>query len=547
MSNENVNLEIDDYSITDMLTILELIDQDIIDNIDEDNIMKSITNNDIIKKTTYYIEKFKNEYDEDMASFFQEIQYRLTAAKKKYHSDDNNSMKKNVLTPPINLKTDSRYIVTPNLLFDGGDSDVPVINEKTQDVTNTFIPSVVKGTTNPLLTNTFTTFMNIDSRYRQYTSTNSNTDFILDLSEPLKRLLSLQLYSYQIPFSWYIIDSSIGNTCFWIEDLSTNTIVNISIDSGNYTPTSLTTELNSKIVEAGFVFGSTTKPFYYKETQTKIIFNLYGGTYQVDGKEKFTINENTRIIFFDFNFTLECNSPNCGIKLPNYLNETLGWILGFRSPFIYVNPKGNVPSAVLDLNGTRYLIIVIDDYNQNHVNNNLISITEYDNNLKLPSYYNRSLTYSCNNPVNNSNLLFKNINLNENINADNIILDKLDINYSKTQHILPSAPRTLTQSEIYTASEIIKNNKKNGRYFSKAPTNSDSFAIIPIKSSNNPNNNGVTIVEFSGSLAANKRTYWGPVHIQRMHIRLLDDRGNTLNLNDVPWSFIIQATCLYEY
>jgi len=83
MSNENVNLEIDDYSITDMLTILELIDQDIIDNIDEDNIMKSITNNDIIKKTTYYIEKFKNEYDEDMASFFQEIQYRLIDAKKK--------------------------------------------------------------------------------------------------------------------------------------------------------------------------------------------------------------------------------------------------------------------------------------------------------------------------------------------------------------------------------------------------------------------------------------------------------------------------------
>jgi len=50
MSNANVNIEIDDYSITDMLTILELIDQDIIDNIDEDNIMKSITNNDIIKK-----------------------------------------------------------------------------------------------------------------------------------------------------------------------------------------------------------------------------------------------------------------------------------------------------------------------------------------------------------------------------------------------------------------------------------------------------------------------------------------------------------------
>ena len=65
-------------------------------------------------------------------------------------------------------------------------------------------------------------------------------------------------------------------------------------------------------------------------------------------------------LFSHFNFSLECNLPNCGVKLPSYINQTLGWILGFRSPFIYVDPSGNVPSALLDLNGPRYLILIIE-------------------------------------------------------------------------------------------------------------------------------------------------------------------------------------------
>jgi hypothetical protein len=190
------------------------------------------------------------------------------------------------------------------------------------------------------------------------------------------------------------------------------------------------------------------------------------------------------------------------------------------------------------------LILIIDDFNQNHLNNNLISITEYDNNLKLPSYYNTSLTYSCNSPTNNSNLLSDNIILNNDLNADNIILDKLDIKYTKTQNILPSAPRILTQSQIYTINQIIKNNKNSDRYFPKAPTNSDVFAIIPIKASNN---NGSIITEFSGSLQSNSRVYYGPVDISRLQIKLLDDRGNVLNLNDVSWCFTMIATCLYEF
>jgi hypothetical protein len=544
--NEPLDLVVDSYSLVEKLKILNLIDDNTYDNTEDDNeILKSISKDDILTATNNYISNFKNHDDEDMANFFQEIQTNLINLKKNYQNNTpyNYNNPENTILPPTVINYD-RYATSSNLLADGDNINVPVINQKTQNIVTTFAPSEVQGVVNPLLKTSYSTFINIDSKYRQHTSTNSNTDFTLDLSEPLKKLLSLQLYSYQIPYSWYTINDQLGNTCFWIEDSKTNIVVNIRIDPGNYTPTSLTIELNEKIVEAGFVFDSTTTPpFTYKETQGKIIFNLYGGVYKKKEKDSFVIDETTKIIFFDFNFLLECNSPNCGVKLPNYINQTLGWILGFRSPFVNVISTGNVPPALLDLNGTRYLILIIDDFKQNHLNNNLISITEYDNNLKLPSYYNKSLTYSCNNQINNSNLITNNAIIDNDINADNIILDKLNINYIRTQNILPSAPRTLTQSQIYTINEIIRNNSNKVNYFPQAPTNSDVFAVLPVK---NGNDIGKVITETTGSLQTIMRSYMGPVDVQRLRITLCDDTGRQLELNDLSWSVTLIANCLYE-
>ena len=80
--------------------------------------------------------------------------------------------------------------------------------------------------------------MNIDTQYRQNVfpfsvdpgAPSSNTDFTLDLSDPLRRTTSIKLYSVQIPYSWYAIDSAYGNNCFTI---SGETVV---VPSGNYTP-----------------------------------------------------------------------------------------------------------------------------------------------------------------------------------------------------------------------------------------------------------------------------------------------------------------------
>jgi hypothetical protein len=112
--------------------------------------------------------------------------------------------------------------------------------------------------------------------------------------------------------------------------------------------------------------------------------------------------------------------------------------------------------------------------------------------------------------------------------------------------VLPSAPRTLTNAQLYTINSINSNNNNLTNYLAKAPTSSDILAIIPIKTSVGVPT-GSLLVEFSGSLQDSSRTYFGPVNIERMAVKLLDDKGNVLNLNGNDWCVSLVCECLYQY
>jgi hypothetical protein len=421
-----------------------------------------------------------------------------------------------------------------------GNTHVPM-NRQALGVNNTFNLPVAQDVLNPNLKNTITRFVNLDSQFRQYSSgsESTSTDYTLDLSDCLKNVLSMKLYSYQIPYSWYVIDITYGNTCFWITNLSNNQSVTISIEPGNYTTSEFQTALNSSLIRAGFSNFSSSTPISIDSKNALLTMNLYGGVYNdaSNSSNNFTISESTILTFYDFSGKLSCNNSQSCLKT-NYINQTLGWIMGFRAPFENVLASGNTGIAVVDLNGTKYLILVIDDYNQNHVNNGLVSITEYNANLKLPNYYSPDLTHTCIGP---DILTFSEEN---NINSDLLMSDKLDVNFTSRQVIVPSAPRTLTLSQIYTINQINKN-QNSTNFRAKAPTSPDILAIIPIKTSGQ--SSGTLLVELSGSLQDNIRTYFGPVNIERMRVKLLDDKGNQLNLNGGDWCITLICECLYQY
>jgi hypothetical protein len=231
--------------------------------------------------------------------------------------------------------------------------------------------------------------------------------------------------------------------------------------------------------------------------------------------------------------------------------------MGYRLPVVaLLDTPGNTGTAVLDLYGPKYFIIVLDDYNQNHINNGLISITELSNKLAIPSYYNTSLPYVCNtlgSPLFSLNNLGGLATITPEQAAaagldleslSGLIQEKTDTS-SNTQTIIPSSPRNLTQAQIYTINEIIRNRGKTTSYKGKAPTNSDTFALIPIKRGGL--NIGDMYTEFSGSMQDNKRIYFGPVNIDRLRIRLIDDRGYVVDLHGVDWCITIISENLYQY
>jgi hypothetical protein len=581
-----MDLNVSNYTLSELLTIVDIINDE---EINEEN---------ILLKTNKLINQFKVK-NPQLSVFFKGVQSQLLqyASGLEVPSDDDYDGKI-VVESFGNMSNDAVYPAGEKqisnwyeneVLTQSNQNQVDKITQRKQKIdvfsnqhdpmnreqlatTDTYNLPVKQDSLNPNLKNTINRFVNLDSQFRQYTSgiDSTSTNYTLDLSDTLKNALSLRLYSYQIPFSWYAIDTAYGNTCFWIVDSSSNHAVPVSVAPGNYTQASFVSTLNTSFSTAGFDFSgnnpydlSYNTPVYFNSNSGIVTLYLYPGSvdysyneYGVEKNISFKLTpQTTSIVFYDFTGVLQCN-VSCVSNINHYFNNTLGWLMGYKLPYLNVDASGNVASSVLDLNGTKYLILVLDDYNQNHVNNSLVSIAQYSNTLKMPSYYSPDIPYTCLTPAQQGNNLTQLVNGvvsqslldNQTVNAQNglLIAGKYQQDYTSTQIALPSAPRTLTQAQLYTINQINANGNNLTNYLAKAPTSSDILAILPVKTSTGVPT-GSLLVEFSGSLQDSSRIYFGPVNIERMAVKLLDDKGNVLNLNGNDWVFTLVCECLYQY
>jgi hypothetical protein len=227
------------------------------------------------------------------------------------------------------------------------------------------------------------------------------------------------------------------------------------------------------------------------------------------------------------------------------INNNLGWILGYRPgddktlPIVFsriVRPSVNykvVPAVSypynlanglfsdgpIDTYGTRYLIVVLDDFNQNHLNNGLVNIVDTDTTLSVPDYFSPDLP--------------------------NVCAPDPQLGGTLAPFYVQSLPRKLTQAQVYSINQILDNRNTTYKYRTAGPTTTDVFAIIPLKKQGF--DAGDTMVELGSALMYNTRVYFGPVNISRMRVSLQDDKGNTLNLNGSDWSITLMAETLYQY
>ena len=579
-----VNYNADNYTITELLAILDLDDP---------------TSDEIMDSTNAYIDRFSENNQPQLVNFFQSVQTKLLRYMQELENSGNDAeytpdekqtnewFKYQALPQSNDVQKDK---VTNRIQkIDVYDNDHVPMNRDQLGVNNNFNVPVTQDTLNPNLQNITSRFINLDSQFRQASggSESMSTDYTMDLSDPLTNVLSLRLYSIQIPYTWYTIDYIYGNTCFWLTNTGLDGLTNtfkIFVEPGNYSPSDFCIAVKAAFTSINFtcLVAPATDIIRFNANNGKITLYLDGWT-DPSGNQIKTITQYDEVFdastdayftFFDISGMKSCyesgSSPcSASSSQAHTFNGTLGWLMGFRLPLQpvfavdYLSTPyngGNTPIGVLNLYGTKYFIVVLDDYNQNHINNGLITITELSKNLALPSYYSNSQPYICSPNTSNLPILLDPTALGNlsnvtpetmvslGVNPDNFVnslQDKVDFGTGKIQQIFPSAPRTLTQAQIYTVNEIIKNRSKTISFRAKAPTNSDTFAIIPIKYGSLAT--GQLYTELSGQFQDNKRVYFGPVNIDRMRIKLLDDRGNVVDLHGSDWCVTIISENLYQY
>ena len=314
-----------------------------------------------------------------------------------------------------------------------------------------------------------------------------------------------------------------------------------------YDRTQLFNKMNSLFDENPITAGTRISYIVDRSTNfeyTKIRWNI---------NKVFTTSD-YNLVFYDLFSFSSCFLGSSSIRNATW-DTTLGWILGFRGltqySMIPENVSVNVNSGTSyyfdSLTGTyttnqftldtstpyrcvatltadttvsvnlyNYFMVILDDYNQSHLNDGLVTITPKDNNLSLPSYANRA-KYICD-PVTG-----KILNTGSSSGGDG---------------------NQLTQNQVYSINQII-----NAQNTAKGYTNigvfvKDIFGLIPIKTTGMQP--GQIYVELGGTLQNQDRVYFGPVNIHRMAIKLVNDRGDVVDLNGANWSLQLIVEQMYQ-
>lgn len=517
-----MNTNIENYSINELLTIINLSN------------LNNLTASEINQECEKIISKLNREKKYGLANFFEAARKKLLQAIQQPQEEEEDEEEdddeydtaydEQEQLPPIfppqtnNPNEMNKYTNRENTIKVNNETAHFAVQQQRLGIFESHPIPIVQGTLNPNLTNIVKRSVSIDSQYRQnilpYANSDSNapsynTDYTLDLTDTLSKVTALRLNSIQIPTTWYTFDYNLGNTCFECSGTL------IAISAGNYTAPQLVSALNLQL-------NTLNIDVSYNANTGRIDFSNNNPT------------EEVQLTFYKNGGINLCATTSCSAN-GQKINQHLGWNLGFRrEPDINGNISVTLPpnsntraDAILDVYGPKYLLLVLDDFNNNHLNQGLVNISNTQSKLDIPTYYN---------------------NYKKNQKNDEVICVEVNLNNVETRPLpllTKTFPRTLTQAQLYSTNEIIANRKAtlNNRTF--GPTNSDIFALIPLT--------GITTlrpdpyVVFGPPLQDSQRTYFGPVNIDRMRVRLLDDKGNLVNLNDNDWSFSLIVEQLYQY
>lgn len=514
MTEVEVDTDVDNYTRDELLDILHLSDD--------------ASNEQIRWAVAKQVSRFRTEGKTKLAIFFGEIQARLFEEGSDALADESGD--------------DEVTNWMSNQFLEGGEDEsgpVPSRKNMTTTFSNEHMPmkqkilgiqqtynvAIAQGENNPNLVNTLTRTLVVDSKLRDNifphfhedaARKSSASQFNISMSNPLKNCLSLVLTSVTVPKTWYNIESGLGTNIFWVNNDP------IYIASGYY--------------DASGLADAITIAAAYPTTPLKdVTFDTLTGKFSFNFVNLLPSPVDVSLVFWSrsnsYNAVPEQSGKTCSKQqVPaTKVDYNLGYFMGYReydgeelaySISIDIAPNNSVgleAEAVFDLEGTKNIYISVEDYNQNRLNNQILTMAQEEKRIIAPqALAPTDLSFTCLPGVETPYYLPSNIN----------------------------AQSGLTQAQIYSINAIAENqNIAKDRII--GPQQANILGIIPVESFNVPW--GRNIVASASQLQTNKRIYFGPVDINRLTIKLIDDVGNTVNLRGRDWTFTAEVVTLYQY
>ena len=369
-----MDLNINNYTTNDLLSILQF-------NEDQELRVSSLQTAllDKIEKIKISDEELP-ETKENLIAFFTQGFFKIVNDNQLYKNNDNSTdnsadiLVEKELLPSLreNIAIGTRAVTPHN-------NDMPV------STWNTHLRS---GIINPLKRKSFKKILNVNTRFRDNYNTTKSTDFKMSLPYTIRKVSSIKLVNSEFPRTVYSFSAILGSNNFQISYPSGSAYTLIDISSGSYSPVGIITTINQALIN--------------NSIDVSLNYNNNNGRMTFTGNDIFDLK-------FDYIETNICPLPNSNIDSEQL---TLGWMLGFRGNSIvtknavqancpcgqpknyicptniwppplrkkqvciynyahdisniYVDESAYTGEAIFDGHGTRYFLLSVNDFQNNH-------------------------------------------------------------------------------------------------------------------------------------------------------------------------------------
>lgn len=197
--------------------------------------------------------------------------------------------------------------------------------------------------------NGFIKLINIDSRFRTNILNTQSNNFVVDLNYTMRNVISMRLHEIEIPNSWYTFSNEAQNNRITISNQSVFPVEHhkFVFPDGNYDFSTLKGTLETLVSDLGETFGNLAV----------LNLNINTGRVQLVSPTSATFG----LVFWNAQRAFDAKNDD---EDPAMVTRTFGWLLGFRKNE-YNTASVYDAEALIDISGTRYIYLAIDDSKTN--------------------------------------------------------------------------------------------------------------------------------------------------------------------------------------